>query len=676
VVARPGRADYYDLMTYIRENSNGVFLWVKLMCDELQRGWGNWDNAMQLQERLKKMPQDLDSMYRRIMETMKREDRDEASRMLAIVSSAARPLSLPEFYHALVYSSATCKRTTRLEKNIHCKYGFPHDLLFDLEVKERSPQYASVKIALEGRIDAICRGMLFVQHGRVRLLHETVEEFFRGAIGWLVESSFTLPSLNGDDLLLRACINYQIGLFECNPPFTWSVRPTGKPNSQEDIKTDDVYIDGEDYRSYHATHSWHLRDNVPLKLSFLLYAVDNWLSHAYKVEKITQRAQNDLIESFYGHSFIIWRHLFGIHHPRQRQTLPLKLIHLIIESGLDLTAEKILQAAVNGQETVCSKELEGYQNKNHLLFSVAKGGCYSVAESVFSLGATFQNPNNNELPMQSNSTGLHMKVEALNRRALHRAIHSGHLALVDLFVHKGADLESEIESKALEQLSNLTADFGVSHLKEFRSKSHYKLSDYGTLQRSNARRSSFLGKTREGKFWSSRALEFAVLCDKKEIFLTLLSYYSEIGQQESLLLALTAAAFKGRIYYIRELLDRGVNPNLPVQRSQGCFILGTHTCYPILPAIYWGYLDIVELLITRGADLNVQAESDYCGRHMPGKKLYSGRPSTPHQVASDRLSKYPSNQMYVDMLSLLEKSGAGLTSNGTKHDMILEELND
>jgi ankyrin repeat protein len=631
---------------------------------------------MQLQQRLKKMPKDLDSMYRRIMEDMRRDDRDEASRMLAIVSSAARPLSLPEFYHTLVYSSAIYKRTSGLEKNIHCKSGFPHDLLLDHEAKESSPQYANVKHILEGRIDAICRGMLFVQHGRVRLLHETVEEFFRGAIGWLVESSFKLPSLDGDDLLLRACISYQIGLFECNPPFKWSMRPTGTPNSQEDINTNDVYIDGENYRHYHETHSWHLRDNVPLRLSLLSYTVDNWLSHAYKAEKATQRAQTDLIESFYGHSFIIWRRLFVIHHPGQRQTLPLKLLHLIIESGLDLTAEKILQAAANGQETECSNELEGYQNKNHLLFSVAKRGCCNVAESVLALGATFQSPKENEMPIRINSAGLHMEVEVLNRRALHRAIHSGHSALVDLFVRKGADLGSEVESEALEQLLNLKADIGASHFKEYRPKSDNKLFTYGTLQRSNARRSSFLGKTRDGKFWSSQPLEFAVLCDKKETFLTLLSYYSEIEQQESLLLALTAAAFKGRIYFIRELLDRGVNPNLPVQRTQGCFILGTHTCYPILPAIYWGYIDIVELLITRGADLNVQAEGDYCGRHMPSKKSYSGRPSTPLQVASDRLSKYPSNHTYANMLSLLEKNGAGLTSNGTKHDMILEELND
>jgi ankyrin repeat protein len=349
-------------------------------------------------------------------------------------------------------------------------------------------------------------------------------------------------------------------------------------------------------------------------------------------------------------------------------------MHLIIESGLDLTAEKIIQAAANGQETECYNELEGCQNKSHLLFSVAKGGCCDVAESVVSLGATFQSPKENESPIRTNNPGLHVEARGLNRRVLHRAIHAGHSALVDLFVREGADLESEIESEALDQLLNLKADIGGSHFKEHRSKSDNKLSAYGTLQRSNARRSSFLGKTRDGKFWSSRPLEFAVLCDKKEIFLTLLSYYSEIGQQESLLLALTAAAFKGRIYYVRELLDRGVNPNLPVRRSKGCLILGTHTCYPILPAIYWGYLDIVELLIIRGADLNVQAESDCCGGHMPGKKSYSGRPSTPLQVASDRSSKYPSHQTYADMLSLLKKNGAGLKSSGTKHDMILEEL--
>lgn len=174
----------------------------------------------------------------------------------------------------------------------------------------------------------------------------------------------------------------------------------------------------------------------------------------------------------------------------------------------------------------------------------------------------------------------------------------------------------------------------------------------------------------------SRPLEFAVLCDRKAAFFALLSFYTQDEQHESLLLALTAAAFKGRIDYVRALLNHGVNPNLISRRSQGCFILGTHTCFALLPAVYWGYFDIVKLLISRGADVNIQAACEAGGIASPGREPHIRRPRSALSVVRDRWRLYPSNHSYLDILSLLEKNGAGKHGESAEVEVIVESLNE
>lgn len=508
VMEKQTRTEFFDLMKNTRKKADGVFLWVKLVCDDLQRGWRQWDDASQLQQRLKKMPKDLDSMYRRILEDMPRDERDEACRMLAIAASAFRPLSLTEFYQALVYSSATCSRASGSRKRVvirsdtllePLKIYLPDGLDFDHTVVENDPQYTNLKPVLEGRIDAICRGILQVQSGRVRLLHETVETFFRGAIDWLVQNSFKLPSLDRDDLLARACINYQIALFECNPSLNLSVKPLRHNSIRSGAILHSVYIDGTDYRQYHEEHSWHHRGNVPLKFSFLFYAVDNWLDHAYKAENATQRSQLTLMESFSGHSFTIWRRLFSIHNPARRQTLPLKLLDIIIESGLNFTACEILQGAANRDRNGLLSELYERESQNRLLFSVAKGGCSSVAKSVLDLGLKFRCQSGNE----SGPEGVTKKVGIPNERALHRAIYFNHSALVDLFVRDGADIDLELDSKSLEEWANLAEPVGENLKDSIPIKpipeGQTRFCSHGSLQRTNAKRSSFVRVTRDEK---------------------------------------------------------------------------------------------------------------------------------------------------------------------------------
>src|SRR5437667_8533495 len=151
--------------------------------------------------------------------------------MLAIVTSAARPLTMIEFYHALVYSSARREMKDSKPKSVNIHFDvhlqpdqlfLPQDILSDLEKTEECSEFPNLAKCVEGRIESVCRCLLQVQSNRVRLLHETVETFFQRAGPELIQSSIKLAYLNGDELLLRACINYQIAIFECSPDLKWT----------------------------------------------------------------------------------------------------------------------------------------------------------------------------------------------------------------------------------------------------------------------------------------------------------------------------------------------------------------------------------------------------------------------------------------------------------------------
>jgi ankyrin repeat protein len=654
------RPTYWKLMNLTIQKAEGVFLWVKLACDELRRGWRHFESPTHLHRHLEEMPKDFEGMYRRIFDNMRVEEHDESCRMLAIVISAARPLTMIEFYHTLVYSSARCEIKDSISKsvNIHMDVHLPLDQLFlpqdilsNLEKTEECPEFPSLIKFLEGRIEAVSRCLLQVQGNRVGLLHETVEIFFQSVGPELVQSSTKLAYLNGDELLLRACINYQIALYECCSDLKWTTKSASCELSG-DSNLDDIYVNGVDYVQSYYSRNWILRKNIPFRLSFLFYALDNWIGHACKAEAMTGRAQHGLLEMFSGHSFTVWRALFRVHNPGIRRALPQRLLDIFIESGLDLSAEAVLRGTKGKNSSLFSKELNGCQNRTRLLFSVAKRGSYSVAKSIFDLGVGFGRPlENRHLRRLSPNTAI-----TLNDMALHRAIYFDNHQIVELFLCQGANKESEVESEGLEDWLKFGRRSGRCNPGSARSaRSSFA---HSTLQRSNAKPGSTLRAPLGGKTWTNRPLEFAVRYNSRNAFFTLLNSYPLGESHESLSLALTAAAFTGRTDYVRALLERGAHPDMPARRPQGCITSGTHTCYALLPATRWGYFDIVELLVSRGANVNIRADLGTCEQYSLSRKSYAGAQGTPLSVARYHASKPSSNQEYARIILLLERSGA------------------
>ncbi|KAJ9637283.1 hypothetical protein H2199_007570 [Coniosporium tulheliwenetii] len=87
-----GNKSFQKLADSVIRAAEGVFVWVKLVCDELLRAWRRGEDPARLDQRLQAMPKELDAFYQRILDALDAEDREEARLMLSIVTSAVGPL--------------------------------------------------------------------------------------------------------------------------------------------------------------------------------------------------------------------------------------------------------------------------------------------------------------------------------------------------------------------------------------------------------------------------------------------------------------------------------------------------------------------------------------------------------------------------------------------------------
>ncbi|KAF4458275.1 purine and uridine phosphorylase [Fusarium albosuccineum] len=161
--------------TYMVENANGVFLWVKLVGQELlaydEQGWAQED----VFDFLKSLPTELDKFYQLMLEKMSGRTQKENSdgiKMFRFVLFACRPLAVWELLHALgipddrettfnVSDELFHRRVPQERRIAHCSGNF-------LEVKQR-----------DGK-------------ATVQAMHQTVREFFLRPHGYVEVSKFRM----------------------------------------------------------------------------------------------------------------------------------------------------------------------------------------------------------------------------------------------------------------------------------------------------------------------------------------------------------------------------------------------------------------------------------------------------------------------------------------------------
>lgn len=84
-----------SLIREVSGMASGVFLWVKLVVDSLLSGLRNGDNINDLRRRLKKIPPDLEDLFRHMLEQLNPDYRDQACRYFQIFREASRIFDFP-----------------------------------------------------------------------------------------------------------------------------------------------------------------------------------------------------------------------------------------------------------------------------------------------------------------------------------------------------------------------------------------------------------------------------------------------------------------------------------------------------------------------------------------------------------------------------------------------------
>ncbi|KAJ2992632.1 hypothetical protein NUW58_g2100 [Xylaria curta] len=152
-----------SLIYEIAKRSQGVFLWVFLVTQRLRDGLYNNDNLLDMQNRLKELPTDLEPFFRHILEKVDPIYNEKMSGMLCIAIKANMPL------HHSIYHFHSCE----YDDEDYCLH-IPVELLDD---KRAEAQYIRIKRRLNGW----CMGLLEVRQGQVDFLHRSVMDYLRTA---------------------------------------------------------------------------------------------------------------------------------------------------------------------------------------------------------------------------------------------------------------------------------------------------------------------------------------------------------------------------------------------------------------------------------------------------------------------------------------------------------------
>ena len=175
-----------ELMNEIVANAQGVFLWVRLVVNELLLGLGSEDDIGDLQKRLRRLPNDLEDYYQLILQRTHEIYTEEAAELFQLTKEATGPLSLLAI---AVY---------RMEK-IDPGFSFGED--FKERVNSRDSEKESLRL-----LKTRCQGLLIANGHTVSYLHETVRVFLSTTQVKDLLKSWASPDFSAERTLLKAVL--------------------------------------------------------------------------------------------------------------------------------------------------------------------------------------------------------------------------------------------------------------------------------------------------------------------------------------------------------------------------------------------------------------------------------------------------------------------------------------
>jgi ankyrin repeat protein len=307
---------YRDLVQYVIDCSEGVFLWVKLVCEKIRRSAQRGEDPRKLKCTLLELPSpsELSKLFERIFFQIDENERGESYSMLAAVAASQRPLTLIELRCTLIYG----------DHDQDFDQTFPLIRVDEFETSDFYGIQVHGRELLKRRIQSITGGLLETRplwnedNGLVEevvvALHETVRVFLTELSLPPLMSNIECIIQLGHLLHLKAATQYLGSLTRSDLPYgraDFTILPPREDSGPNEVQDADdstefdrvslgsrriVVAPGKSFRSWCS------------KYTYLWYATDYWATHAKQLPTELSEIHIDALE---GDPFLIWREVFA-----------------------------------------------------------------------------------------------------------------------------------------------------------------------------------------------------------------------------------------------------------------------------------------------------------------------------------------------------------------------------
>ena len=212
-------AQWQLLEEKITERSDGMFLWVVLVVDDLLRSWDEGKSIEYLTRRVENTPQALDTLFSDMLSNSTHEAKEVAVKLFQWVILSTKPLRLHEWHHIMGFIRYPAPRS--LAEWRASDYFTATDEQLGKQINTLSLGLVEVTRAIEVPLDAsgselsvgVDAGSLTLEHGSsriVQVIHESVRDFFLRGNGFLVldPSLSTHPIGRGHLSIMATCLDY------------------------------------------------------------------------------------------------------------------------------------------------------------------------------------------------------------------------------------------------------------------------------------------------------------------------------------------------------------------------------------------------------------------------------------------------------------------------------------
>ncbi|KAL7945324.1 putative kinesin [Trichoderma barbatum] len=415
--------DLASAITYMIENAQGVFLWVKLTCAELLIFHEDGYSEKDIFDMLKQLPTELEELYALMLDKMraKKSCLSYGLKMFRFILFAKRPLTVDELLHSL-----------GIPDNLESDWIFQ---LSDGPFQKRVPSSDRIIISCGGNFIEIKQ-----QPGGdriVQVIHQTAHEFLLNPHGAVANSEFRVEKDHAHVCIAIVCIRY---LMICAAKTSLRMKlPSFKHWHSGHYESFVKYLEKRPLASYVFCY---LKDHID---SCLKYVNQN-PSIQHLASELTGDWASDpfnfLLESWAG------SHLESADLERIRSGL----LFAATMGGFDVAAETLISAGVNvniTEESGCTPlswaARNGHESTTRLLIS--KGAAVEHRDDV-ELTPLLWAAINGHLATVEVLLGQGANTEATDvcgKTPLVRATLEGHQAIVELLLQHGANIEANWE---------------------------------------------------------------------------------------------------------------------------------------------------------------------------------------------------------------------------------------